>query len=216
MYTKHGRIIILDMDAIIVPESEFLSKNRVDWVTGTKSKKLDPFSNSFLRKRYTDPKELQERVNAYFDSCFGVRYYKGHPMYDIEGEPLIGQIEPFTLSGLARYLGICRNTLKNYELKSKAGLIPPEYYEIIQDARMRVQEYAEKRLYDRDGSTGARFVLEAGFGWMTEKDRKELKQSKKRIKVTQEKLQLLKDAAASKTLDDKEFVVSILRASNEN
>ena len=216
MYTKHGRIIILDMDAIIVPESEFLSKNRVDWVTGTKSKKLDPFSNSFLRKRYTDPKELQERVNAYFDSCFGVRYYKGHPMYDIEGEPLIGQIEPFTLSGLARYLGICRNTLKNYELKSKAGLIPPEYYEIIQDARMRVQEYAEKRLYDRDGSTGARFVLEAGFGWMTEKDRKELKQSKERIKVTQEKLQLLKDAAASKTLDDKEFVVSILRASNEN
>lgn len=216
MYEKNGRTITLDMDAIHVPEERFLKLNRSAWKTREKLKKLDPFSDPFMKRKYANPEELQAKVDEYFNSCMGIKYYKGHPMFDIDGNPVMGQVEPFTLSGLARYLGICRNTLKNYELKSKAGLIPPEYYEIIQEARMRVQEYAEKRLYDRDGSTGARFVLEAGFGWMTEKDRKELKQSKKRIKVSQDKLKLLKDAAEAKTLDDKEFVVSILRAGNED
>lgn len=216
MYKKTGRVIILDMDAIQIPEAEFLKLNRCAWRKRQELKKLDPFSDPFIKRKYADPQELQEKIDEYFKSCFGVKYYKGKPVFDMDGEPVIGQVEPFTLSGLARYIGICRNTLRNYEIKSKAGLIPPEYYEIIQEARMRVQEYAEKRLYDRDGSTGARFVLEAGFGWMTERDRKELKQSKKRIKVSQDKLKLLQAAAEAKNMDDKEFVVNILRASNDD
>lgn len=216
MYEKNGRTIIFDFTGIEVPEERFLKLNRSGWKARQRLKKLDPWSDPFLKRKYADPEELRQKVNEYFESCIGVKYYKGHPMFDENGEPLRGQVRPYTLSGLARYLGICRNTLKNYELKSKAGLIPPEYFEIIQDARMRVQQYAEERLYDKDGSTGARFVLEAGFGWMTEKDRKELKQSKKRIKVSQDKLKLLQAAAEAKVMDDKEFVVNILRASDDN
>lgn len=216
MYKKNGRLITIDLDAIEVPEEKFLKLNRAGWRKRQKLKKLDPWSDPFRKRKYADPEELRKRVEEYFESCMGMKYYKGKPMFDIDGNPIHGQIRPFTLSGLSRYLGICRNTLKSYEFKSKAGLIPPEYYEIIQEARMRVQEYAEERLYDKDGSTGARFVLEAGFGWMTEKDRKELKQSKKRIKVSQDKLKLLQQAAEAKNMDDKEFVVNILRASGND
>ena len=216
MYQKKGRIITFDFTGVEIPEVRFLKLQRTAWRTRQKLKKLDPWSDPFLKRKYADPEELRKKAEEYFESCFGIKYYKGHPMFDADGEPLRGQVEPYTLSGLARFLGISRGTLRNYELKSKAGLIPPEYYEVIQEARARVEEYAEKRLYDRDGSTGARFVLEAGFGWMTEKDRKELKQSKKRIKVSQEKLKLLKAAAEAKEMDDKEFVVNILRASNDD
>lgn len=216
MYEKNGRLITLDLDQIHIPDATFLKANREAWKTRQRKKKLDPWSDPFLKRKYADPEELRKKAEEYFESCFGIKYYKGHPMFDADGEPLRGQVEPYTLSGLARFLGISRGTLRNYELKSKAGLIPPEYYEVIQEARARVEEYAEKRLYDRDGSTGARFVLEAGFGWMTEKDRKELKQSKKRIKVSQDKLKLLQAAAEAKEMDDKEFIVNILRASNDD
>jgi hypothetical protein len=43
--------------------------------------------------------------------------------------------------------------------------------DIINVAKLRVQEYAESRLYDRDGVRGAMFVLSMNFGWILPKEK---------------------------------------------
>lgn len=216
MFAKKGRIITIDMSAYNNPRPQVIKATMAVQKKRRELKKADPNQDICGKRTYPDPKELRAKVEEYFNSCYGTKYYKGHPLYDADGEPVVGQVEPFTISGLCRYLNLPRSVLMGYETKALMGELSYEYAEVIHEARMRVQEYAEKRLYDRDGSAGARFVLEAGFGWMTAKDRKELKLSKQRIKVSQEKLKLLQAAADAKTMDDKEFIVSILRASDEN
>ena len=216
MFVKKGRIITIDMDAVKDINPSVLKATKAARDKKIKQKEADPFSVVSKQRKYPNAQELQRKVDEYFDSCFGTKYYKGRPIFNADGEPVIGQTEPFTISGLCRHLGISRDTFRNYENRALMGEIPYEYAEVLHNARMRVQEYAEKRLYDRDGAAGARFVLEAGFGWMTAKDRKELKHSKRRIEISQKKLELLQAAADAKTMDDKEFIVSILRASDEN
>lgn len=77
---------------------------------------------------------------------------------------------PLTLTGLARSIGMkSRQTLINYKRDEKFG-------DIVCDARMKVEEYAERRLYDRDGARGAEFNLKFNFGWgkETEEDKKSI------------------------------------------
>lgn len=216
MFAKKGRILTIDMDAVKEVKTPVLKASNAAMKKRNELKKLDPLSDPWKKRRYATAQELKEKIDEYFNSCYGSKYYKGRLVFDADGNPAIGQVEPFTISGLARHLGISRDTLKQYETRALMGEIPYDYAEVVRDARMRVQEYAEKRLYDKEGSAGARFVLEAGFGWMTKKERQELKLSKQRIKVAQAKLKLLQAAADAKTMDDKEFIVSILRASDEN
>lgn len=207
MISREGRTLVLDMDSIHSPDELFLKS-----IQDSKEK----FNNPWCRLKYTNIEELKAKIDAYFNSCYGAKYYKGKPVLDIDGNPVIGQVEPFTISGLARALGVFPATLRTYEAKAKAGLIPVEIYDIIQDARLRIEDYVEKRIYDRDGASGARFVLESSFGWITKKDRKEVELSKKRMEISENKLKLLQAAAEAKNMDDKEFVVSILRASNDD
>lgn len=213
---KRGRILYIDMDEIHIPSHTFLNANKKAWLKEQQLKRLDPFALSMRQMQYKSPEDLQRHIDDYFNSCFGPLYYKGEPLLDIHGKTVIGQTQPFTLSGLARHLHISTVTLYNYEAHAKAGLIPSEYADVIIDAKLRIQEYAEKRLYDRDGTNGAKFVLEAGFGWMTKREKQELKQNKKRIKAVQDKVKLLKEAAAANKLDDNQFVVNILRAGDDD
>ena len=213
---RNKRILYIDMDEIHIPQSSFLAANKAAWKKTQKLKSLDPFYHSGRKMTYETPEDLQKAVDSYFDSCFGPGYYRGMPILDVHGNSVIMQVQPFTITGLARHLHISTVTLFKYEAHSKAGLIPPEYADIILDAKLRIQEYAERRLYDKDGSSGARFVLEAGFGWMTKKEQQELRQAKKRIKLAQEKLQFLKETAESNKLTDNQFVVNILRAGEGN
>lgn len=214
MVTLNGRKLYIDMDSIPTITPTVLTGINAAWRKVQDKRKLDPF-NIVSNRRYT-PEELQARIEEYFKSCEGYKYYKGKLVLDHMGKPVICQVKPYTLSGLERYLKLSHNTLRRYEQLSRSGLIPPEYAEIIVDARQRVQEYAEERLYDREGSSGARFVLEVGFGWMTKMDKKALKQSKERIELTREKLDFLKQQAEEGKLTDTEFTVNILRADNDN
>lgn len=213
---RSGRTLYIDMDEIKVPDHSFLNQTKNAWKKKS-LRSLEPLKGRKSKPmRFDSPEKLQEAINSYFNSCFGPGYYKGKPILDVNGEPAIVQLEPFTISGLARHLGIGKTTLLDYDVNARIGLIPEEYAEIIQDAKLRIQEYAEKRLYDRDGSSGARFVLEAGFGWITRKEEKELKQNKRRIQVAQERLKLEQEAARAETLEEKQFTVNIIRAGEDS
>ena len=216
---KVGKVFYIDMNEVDSPMSSYLVAGRQAWKKRGQArllKSLDPYQKTNLKLQYETPEQLQQKVDEYFDSCYGPIYYKGEQVLDITGRPVMGQREPFTLSGLARHLGISRMCICKYESYSKAGLIPHEYAEIILDAKLRIQDYAEKRLYDKEGSSGARFVLEAGFGWITKTEARELKNNKKRIKVAQDKLKLLQEAAEANKLTDNQLIVNIMRAGEGN
>ena len=64
------------------------------------------------------------------------------------------------MTGLALALGFTtRTSLLNYQGKK-------EFMDTITRAKTRVEQYAEERLFDRDGSNGAKFSLSNNFkGW---------------------------------------------------
>jgi len=218
MVELKGKILTIDMDAIKVPKLQIREITIKRHKKYQEIKRLDPFALYLggRPKKFKTPQELQEKVDGYFETCWGARYYNGKPLLDENGEVVKGIIRPYTMSGLARYLGISIKCLFEYEVHSKAGTMLPEYAEILTDAKLRIQEYAEQRLYDREGSSGARFVLETGFGWLTKKEAQELRQTDKRIKLAREKLEFVKEQAREGKLDDKELTVNILRAGDDN
>ena len=100
--------------------------------------------------KYKTVKELQIAVETYFEE---------DAMVDM-GEYIAFQP---TMSGLARSLGLSRQSLLNYESRD-------EFLDTIKDARLRVEEALEGRLYG-NSPTGAIFNLKNNFGW---KDAKEV------------------------------------------
>ena len=94
------------------------------------------------RCKYKTAEELQNTIEEYFLLCN-------------QGD------RPYTISGLALYLGLSTETLRQYEKKYGNT----EYAEIIKVAKQRVEEYAERSLYDSRKSSGAKFVLENNFKW---------------------------------------------------
>ena len=111
---------------------------------------------------FTDPKELQDKVDAYFE------YVKGDLKEEIEranaktGATQIIQIwnrepEPLTVTGLALFLGFeDRQSLYDYQKKV-------EFSCIIKKARTKVENGYEKSLHSQS-PTGAIFALK-NMGW---------------------------------------------------
>jgi hypothetical protein len=60
--------------------------------------------------------------------------------------------------GLCIALNITRQSLMRWKNSDIFG-------DAITHARDKVQEYAEQRLYDKDGCQGAKFTLSANFGY---------------------------------------------------
>lgn len=117
---------------------------------------------------FTDPVVMQEKIDAYFTACEGQLLTDpdtGKPFLDKWGHPVYIGVKPPTVTGLALALGFTnRVSLLNYQAK-------PEFEAIITRAKSRVEEYAETRLYDRDGANGARFTLMCNFGWKESRDK---------------------------------------------
>ena len=112
---------------------------------------------------YKSKKELEEKIEAYFRECEGVPFFdeNGYPMRTNKGCILYEKApKPPTITGLALALGFTsRQALLNYQAKK-------EFFDTITRAKSRVEEYAETRLYDRDGVNGAKFNLANNFrGW---------------------------------------------------
>lgn len=113
--------------------------------------------------KYSKPEELQAACDAYFEDCKGAPLVDedGNTATDKYGVPIIIDARPPTVTGLALWLGFkTRQSLLNYQHRSA------KYNDILTEAKSRCEEYAERRLYDRDGCNGAKFSLTNNFkGW---------------------------------------------------
>ena len=89
---------------------------------------------------FNDVKEVEEKINAYFNYCE-------------EKE------KPYTMSGLAYYLGISRQTLVNYSNQD-------QFFDTIKKARDRVQmQLEENALSNKANPTFTIFNLKNNFDW---------------------------------------------------
>lgn len=151
---------------------------------------------------WKNPLQLKDLVDEYFASCYGpIRNPKTGGFYENpDGSFVIGQIKPFTLSGLALYTHTTTKMLRKYSNASIDALgYPTEFdYEgltysgIINEARKRIETYAEEQLYSRDGFGGGRFVLDAGFDWVSNKEQAEITSMNKQNSLKKKELKLKK------------------------
>ena len=106
-------------------------------------------------KIFNDVKEVEEKINAYFNYCE-------------EKE------KPYTMSGLAYFLGISRQTLVNYSNQD-------QFFDTIKKARDRVQmQLEENALSNKANPTFTIFNLKNNFDW---KDSNEVKTNVEITKV---------------------------------
>lgn len=112
--------------------------------------------------RYKTVAEIQEKIDAYFKDCEGkiLKDASGEPILDKYDQPIIYDRRPLTVTGLALALGFTtRQALLNYQAKD-------EFMDTITRAKTIVEQYAEARLFDKDGANGAKFSLANNFkGW---------------------------------------------------
>ena len=91
-------------------------------------------------KAFKSAEEVEEKINAYFNYCE-------------EKE------KPYTMSGLAYYLGISRQTLVNYSNQD-------QFFDTIKKARDRVQmQLEENALSNKANPTFTIFNLKNNFDW---------------------------------------------------
>lgn len=101
------------------------------------------------RCKYKTPEELVEVIKNYFNDC------------DIKRKP-------YTVSGLALYIGLTTQRLRNYE-KNYPGT---EYAEIIERAKQTIETYTAEATFDNRRFQGAKFNLQNNFGWSEKQDTK--------------------------------------------
>lgn len=120
--------------------------------------------------RYRSLEELREKIEKYFKDCEGrplINQKTGEPAVNRYGQAIMVGEEPPTVTGLAYALGFrSRQSLLNYQGK-------PAFEELITDAKLRIEAYTERRLFDRSGVNGAKFSLANNWGWGKESEEPE-------------------------------------------
>lgn len=111
---------------------------------------------------YETAEEIQEKIDEYFEECKGelLTDDDGNIARDKYGIPIYINQKPLTITGLALALGFnSRQALLNYQGRD-------EFNDTITRAKARIEQYAEERLFDKDGANGAKFSLANNFeGW---------------------------------------------------
>ena len=111
--------------------------------------------------KYRTADELQAAIDRYFEDCEGKPALddKGNAITDKYGVPVLVGAKPPTVTGLALALGFAsRQALLNYQGRKA-------FNDTVLRAKAKCEEYAEGRLFDRDGANGAQFSLKCNFGW---------------------------------------------------
>lgn len=111
-------------------------------------------------RKWRSVSAMQKAIDAYFEKCEGEPLIiDGEQQRDKYGVPIFINVKPPTITGLALALGFTgRQALLDYQAR-------PEFADTVTRAKARCEEYAETRLYDKDGANGAKFSLGCNFGW---------------------------------------------------
>lgn len=111
-------------------------------------------------RKWKSVSAMQKAIDAYFEKCEGEPLIiDGEQQRDKYGVPIFINVKPPTITGLALALGFTgRQALLDYQVR-------PEFADTVTRAKARCEEYAEMRLYDKDGANGAKFSLGCNFGW---------------------------------------------------
>ena len=222
--------IIIDAPKHPVVRSRFVDERTVELDLRGIRNPHSPFNGRLnpakgQSRRFMSPEHLQSMIDEYFESCNGPlldRY--GNLVYDKDGRLVKTQVQPWTVSGLALYLGIDTTTLKQYRLGRVDDLLDKmqadtddilTFSKVVLRARQKIESYAEKRLYDRDGQMGARFVLDNCFGWLARKEQAEID------KITQEGILKAKEFELKRDLLDAEdedgsLTINIIRGRKDD
>ena len=107
------------------------------------------------KPKYTSPDEITGLIDQYFKDCEGTPLIddNGQAVLDKWGRLVIVGAHPPTVTGLALAPGFTsRQALLNYQYRK-------EFQEVITLAQSRVEEYTDRRLFDKEGFNGARFSL---------------------------------------------------------
>ena len=90
-------------------------------------------------KKYTKVELMQQKIDRYFKKCDN-------------------EHEPYTITGLALALDLDRKSINNYAKDS-------EFFPTIKKAKLRVENYLEKRLITSSSATGIIFNLKNNYDW---------------------------------------------------
>lgn len=205
------RTIQLDLRGIRNPHSPFNGR-------------LNPSKGN--KKRWVSPSHLECMVNEYFESCNGPLFdSKGNLVYDKAGNIVKGQVKPFTVSGLALYLGVKTDTMRRYTVGKIDSFLDemhvdydPErtktYAGIILAARQKIEEHAEARLFDRDGQRGAQFVLDNVFNWTGRREQAEIEKIKADMELKKKEFEL-KRKLLDEGNEDGTLTINIVRGKKD-
>lgn len=114
--------------------------------------------------KFKSVNELQKNIDEYFKSCFEEVWVqdqesgKWEQSFDKDGKPVMRQIRPFTITGLALALDTTRDTLLDYEGKK-------QFSDTIKRAKEIVHNFVEEQCLTRQSPTGCIFNLKNNFGW---------------------------------------------------
>lgn len=221
-----GRYVYIDMNTIHVPSWKIREVQKAAAAKTRALKKIDPFARCVGRKRvYETAEQLKKKCDEYFamQECYIYDKF-GKPVKDPDtGEPIKGT-KPLTISGLCLHLGIATANFRNYRAIALSGTVPMEFAEVVTEALQRIEAYAERRIYDKDGQRGAQFVLQAGFNWNTPKEQREIKKLSADKKIAFEKLKMQKEEHEMKMKllqtglagdEDSDINITITRAKKE-
>ena len=140
--------------------------------------------------KYEHKEEIEGLIEEYFKKCEGeiLKDEEGEVIFDKFGNPVIVGARPPTVTGLALALGfstrlslalgfMSRQALLNYQTRDKC------FNDTITRAKSMVEAYAEERLFDKDGSNGARFSLINNFRGWTEKPQTDLDEQEQEERI---------------------------------
>lgn len=180
--------------------------------------RLNPSKGS--TKKYLSPEHLQSMANEYFESCMGPSFDKwGNLVKDDDGNLVKTQVKPYTLSGLALFLGLSTETLRKYkngrldtildELKAETD-DQLTFSKVILRAKQMIEAYAEGRLYDKDGQRGAQFVLDCCYGWVSHKEQSDIDKARSDTTLRRDEFDL-KKRLIDEGEEDENFTINIVR-----
>jgi len=108
-------------------------------------------------KKFKTNLDLIASIQEYFEFCDN----RSTSIYvkELGDNVSIANPAPYTMSGLARFLGVDRGTILSYSKHD-------EFYSTIKAAKAKVEEDIETRLLEGKNQAGAIFNLKNNFGWV--------------------------------------------------